>query len=154
LSAGLLLFRVREGEMEVLLAHPGGPFFARKDEGHWTIPKGEPDEAEDLLEAAQREFAEETGFHPAGPFIALGSIQQKGGKVVHAWACEGDVPEGHTHRCNTFRTEWPIGSGKFQEFPEIDRICFFALEEARTKLKATQVPFLDRLLEHQARVGK
>ena len=147
-SAGLLLFRLVKGEPEVFLAHPGGPFFARKDNGHWTIPKGEPDENEDLLAAAQREFGEETGFTPAGPFIDLGTILQKGGKTVHAWACEGDMPTGHVHCCNTFTTEWPIGSGKFQSFPEIDKVCFFPIPEARIKLKETQVPLLDRLLKH------
>ena len=146
-SAGLVLYRVREGKVEVFLAHPGGPFFARKDNGHWTIPKGEPDEGEELLAAAQREFGEEVGFVPQGPFLELGTITQKGGKVVHAWACEGDMPEGHQHTCNTFETEWPIGSGKFQPFPEIDRVCFFPVEEARIKLKETQVPFLERLAE-------
>ena len=150
ISAGLLLYRLRNGAPEVFLAHPGGPFFARKDNGHWTIPKGEPDEGEDLLAAAQREFGEETGFIPAGPFIDLGTILQKGGKTVHAWACEGDMPEGHTHSCNTFSTEWPIGSGKFQSFPEIDKVCFFAIPEARLKLKETQIPFLDRLLARVA----
>lgn len=148
ISAGLLLYRLRDGAPEVFLAHPGGPFFARKDNGHWTIPKGEPDEGEDLLAAAQREFGEETGFVPSGPFISLGDILQKGGKTVHAWACEGDMPGGHVHSCNTFSTEWPPGSGKFQSFPEIDKVCFFPIAEARLKLKETQVPFLDRLLKH------
>lgn len=145
-SAGLLLYRMRNGAPEIFLAHPGGPFFARKDNGHWTIPKGEPDEGEDLLAAAQREFGEETGFIPTGPFVDLGTILQKGGKTVHAWACEGDMPEGHAHSCNTFTTEWPIGSGKFQAFPEIDKVCFFPIPEARLKLKETQIPFLDRLV--------
>jgi predicted NUDIX family NTP pyrophosphohydrolase len=147
-SAGLLLYRLRNGQTEVFLAHPGGPFFARKDNGHWTIPKGEPDEGEDLLLTAQREFGEEVGFIPSGPFIELGTITQKGGKIVHAWACEGDMPEGYDHICNTFSTEWPIGSGKFQNFPEIDKVCFFPLDEARLKLKESQIPLLDRLLEH------
>lgn len=147
-SAGLLLYRLVKSEPEVFLAHPGGPFFARKDNGHWTIPKGEPNENEDLLAAAQREFGEETGFTPAGPFIDLGTILQKGGKTVHAWACEGDAPAGHVHCCNTFSTEWPIGSGTFQSFPEIDKVCFFPIAEARIKMKETQIPLLDRLLEH------
>lgn len=149
-SAGLLLYRIRESAPEVFLAHPGGPFFARKDNGHWTIPKGEPDEGEDLLAAAQREFGEEVGFIPAGPFFDLGTILQKGGKTVHAWACEGDLPQGHQHSCNTFTTEWPLGSGKFQDFPEIDKVCFFPIPQARQKLKETQVPFLERLLSHLA----
>ena len=148
ISAGLVLYRLRNGEPEVFLAHPGGPFFARKDNGHWTIPKGEPDGGEDLLLTAQREFGEEVGFVPEGPFTELGTITQKGGKIVYAWACEGDLPEGHNHTCNTFSAEWPIGSGKFQSFPEIDKVCFFPIEEARVKLKETQVPLLDRLLEH------
>lgn len=148
ISAGLLLFRRTGPEPEVFLAHPGGPFFARKDNGHWTIPKGEPGGETDLLLTARREFAEETGFEPAGPFIPLGSIQQKGGKVVYAWASEGEPPSGHVHCCNTFQCEWPIGSGKFQAFPEIDKVCFFTISEARQKLKEAQVPLLDRLLEH------
>ena len=151
ISAGLLLYRLRDGAPEVFLAHPGGPFFAKKENGHWTIPKGEPDEGEDLLAAAQREFGEETGFVPTGPFIDLGTILQKGGKTVHAWACEGDMPEGHVHSCNTFSTEWPIGSGKFQAFPEIDKVCFFPIPQARLKLKETQLPLLDRLLDHLAK---
>lgn len=148
ISAGLLLYRLRDGEPEVFLAHPGGPFFARKDHGHWTIPKGEPNENEDLLAAARREFGEETGFIPPGPVIDLGTILQKGGKTVHGWACEGDMPDGHAHSCNTFSTEWPIGSGKFQAFPEIDQVCFFPIPAARLKLKETQLPFLDRLVAH------
>ena len=151
ISAGLLLYRLVDGAPEVFLAHPGGPFFAKKENGHWTIPKGEPDEGEDLLAAAQREFGEETGFVPTGPFIDLGTILQKGGKTVHAWACEGDMPEGHVHSCNTFSTEWPIGSGKFQAFPEIDKVCFFPIPQARLKLKETQLPLLDRLLDHLAK---
>jgi predicted NUDIX family NTP pyrophosphohydrolase len=133
--------------LEVLLAHPGGPFFAVKDNGHWTIPKGGPDRGEDLLAAAQREFFEEVGFYPKGPYFDLGTIQQKGGKIVRAWACEGDVPPGHQHQCNEFDLEWPPGSGRVQTFPEIDRVEFFPIAEARVKLKATQIPFIDRLLE-------
>lgn len=146
-SAGLLMYRLVNGNVEVFLAHPGGPFFVKKDEGHWTIPKGEPDPGEDLLITAQREFEEEVGLKPSGPYQDLGTIQKKGGKVVHAWAFEGDWPEGQEHQCNTFQTEWPVGSGLFRDFPEIDRVCFFPIEEARRKLKETQCPFLDRLLE-------
>ena len=146
-SAGLLLFRRRKKKLEVFLAHPGGPFFAHKDDGSWTIPKGEPGDERDLLVTAQREFGEETGFQPEGPYLSLGSIQQKGGKVVHAWACQGDLPAGHVHRCNTFEMEWPIGSGKLQSHPEIDRAEFFPIDEARRKLKPTQAPLLDRLEE-------
>lgn len=147
-SAGLLLYRIRNHAPEVFLAHPGGPFFARKDNGHWTIPKGEPNEGEDLLAAAQREFGEEVGFVPDGPFVELGTILQKGGKTVYAWACEGDMPKDHVQSCNSFTTEWPIGSGKFQAFPEIDKVCFFSIPQARQKLKEAQVPLLDRLVAH------
>ena len=146
-SAGILVYRWKDGGLEVLIAHPGGPFFISKDEGHWTIPKGEPRGDEDLTEAAVREFSEEVGFVPSGPFMELGSIRQKGGKIVYAWACEGDLPAGHVHKCNTFRMEWPVDSGKFQSFPEIDQACFFPVGEARRKLKATQVPLVDRLME-------
>jgi len=141
------MFRMREGRLEVFLAHPGGPLFARKDENHWSIPKGELDPGEDLLAAAIREFKEEVGIEPTGEFLPLGSIQQKGGKVVHAWAFRGDWPDGQSHRCNTFEMEWPPRSGRIQQFPEIDRVEFFPLPEARRKLKATQHPFLDRLAE-------
>jgi predicted NUDIX family NTP pyrophosphohydrolase len=145
-SAGILVYRWNRGDLEVLIAHPGGPFFAAKDYGAWTIPKGEPKAGEDLTEAAVREFSEEVGFTPTGPFTELGSIKQKGGKIVHAWACEGDLPNGHVHQCNTFRMEWPLNSGEFQSFPEIDQACFFSIHEARRKLKEAQLPLLDRLL--------
>jgi predicted NUDIX family NTP pyrophosphohydrolase len=154
ISAGIVVFRWNKSALEVLIAHPGGPFFATKDDGHWTIPKGEPDEDEDLLPAAEREFFEEVGFHPSGPYIDLGTIQQKGGKIVYAWACEGDLPEGHLHKCNTFRMEWPIDSGKFESFPEIDQVCFMSIPDARTKLKPTQAPFLDRLLQQVHKTPK
>lgn len=131
----------------MLIAHPGGPFFAARDNGHWTIPKGEPNLGETMLEAAQREFYEEVGFKPEGPFFEIGSIQQKGGKIVYAWACESDFPAGYVHKCNTYRMEWPIKSGRFESFPEIDQACFVSVAEARRKLKSTQFPLLDRLLE-------
>jgi predicted NUDIX family NTP pyrophosphohydrolase len=146
ISAGVLVYRWNDGGLEVLIAHPGGPFFRTKDEGYWTIPKGEPDDDENLLQAAEREFFEEVGFYPSGPYIELGSIKQKGGKIVYAWGCEGDLPPGHIHKCNTFRMEWPIDSGNFQTFPEIDRACFVSIAEARRKLKDAQHPLLDRLL--------
>jgi predicted NUDIX family NTP pyrophosphohydrolase len=156
-SAGILLFRRRSSaggeDVEVLLAHPGGPFFSRRDEGHWAIPKGEPDASEtDLLAVARREFAEEVGMAPPerGPDgeapIELGTIVQKGGKVVHAWAIEGDLDPAAAES-NTFEMEWPPRSGRRQVFPEIDRVAWFAPDEARRRLKPTQVPFVDRLLE-------
>ena len=144
-SAGILLFRRLGGRLEVLLAHPGGPYFARKDAGHWTIPKGEPDGEQDLLVVARREFEEETGIAPpSGPVIDLGSIVQKGGKVVHAWAIEGDLDPAEAIS-NTFDLEWPPGSGTRRAFPEIDRVAWFALDEARARVKAAQIPLIDRL---------
>ena len=139
------MFRSKNDELEVLLAHPGGPFFARKDEGVWTIPKGEAAPDEDLLTRAQIEFEEEIGIRPHGNWIELGSIKQKGGKIVHAWAFEGDLPNSFKLKSNTFEMEWPPGSGKLKEFPEIDRAEFFRDEVARRKIKPTQVPFFDRL---------
>ena len=143
-SAGLLMYRIRAGRPEVLLVHPGGPFFAGKDEGAWTIPKGEVEEGEDDLAAARREFEEETGLRPAGPFLPLGSITQKGGKVVHAWAFEGDA-EPATIRSNSFRMEWPPRSGKQVEFAEVDRAGFFGIDEAERKINPAQVPLVEAL---------
>ena len=147
ISAGLLMFRRRNNELEFLLVHPGGPFFARKDDGVWTIPKGEVAPGEDLLTRAQIEFEEEVGFRPENVqrWIELGWIRQKGGKIVHAWSFEGDLPEPFECKSNLFELEWPPRSGKYQPFPEVDQACFFSDEIARRKLKATQVPFLDRL---------
>lgn len=148
-SAGIVLYRRKDDELEVFLAHPGGPFFKNKDAGHWTIPKGEIDPGEDLLGAALRELEEEVGIKvsPQARFLALGSIQQKGGKIVHAWGVEAgaaiDIPQ--PIKSNLFKMEWPPGSGRMQEFPEVDRARFFPLAEARQKLKPTQVPLLDRL---------
>jgi predicted NUDIX family NTP pyrophosphohydrolase len=144
-SAGILLFRRHEGALEVLLAHPGGPLYTTRDEGHWTIPKGEPDGDDELLAVARREFLEETGHPPPdGPPLDLGSIQQKGGKVVHAWALEGDLDPADA-QSNTFEMEWPPRSGRRATFPEIDRLAWFAPDEARRRIKAAQIPLLDRL---------
>jgi predicted NUDIX family NTP pyrophosphohydrolase len=149
LSAGLLLFRRRGRHLEVLIAHPGGPFFRHRDDGSWSIPKGEPKRSEDLLAAAQREFHEETGFAPPGPFVPLTPVVQKGGKRVHAWATESDWDPA-TLVSNPFRMEWPPRSGTRQEFPEIDRALWCSLEDARRKLKPAQAAWLDEL---QALVG-
>lgn len=144
-SAGIVLFRWRAGAIEVLLAHPGGPLYASKDRGHWTIPKGEPDGDDPLLVVARREFEEETGHRPpAGEAIELGTITQKGGKVVHAWALEGDLDPA-TATSDTFEMEWPIRSGRRATFPEIDRVAWFDGEAARRFVKPTQIPLLDRL---------
>jgi predicted NUDIX family NTP pyrophosphohydrolase len=147
-SAGILLYRrTPEGEIEVLLAHPGGPIWAKRDEGVWTVPKGEFHEGEEAWAVARREFEEETG-HPApdGDPIELGEIRQKGGKVVEAWALEGDLDPA-TAQSNTFPFEWPPRSGTWITIPEIDRVEWFAPDEARRRIKETQIPFIDRLLE-------
>ena len=145
ISAGILLYRRAEHGLEVLLAHPGGPFFEDRDHGHWSIPKGEPDIVEPLIDAARREFREETGQLVAdGPWLELGSIVQKGGKVVHAWAVEGDL-EPALARSETFEMEWPPRSGLTQAFPEVDRVAWFDPVEARRRIKAAQIPLIDRL---------
>jgi predicted NUDIX family NTP pyrophosphohydrolase len=145
ISAGLLMLRRKNNGIEFLLVHPGGPFWKNKDAGAWTIPKGEAQPDEDLLTRAQTEFEEELGFKPAGDFIPLGSIRQKGGKTVHAWAFEGDLPADFKLKSNTFEIEWPPRSGKFTEFPEIDRAEFFPDKIARRKISPAQIAFLDRL---------
>ena len=143
-SAGILLFRRRAGTIEVFLAHPGGPFWRGRDAGAWTIPKGLVAEGEPLLEAARRELREETGLLPEGPFLPLGSIRQKAGKTVHAWACEGDAdPAAVTS--NTTTIEWPRGSGRRVTYPEVDRCGWFALPEAREKLNPAQSELLGLL---------
>lgn len=143
-SAGLLMYRRRGNGVEVLLVHPGGPFWAHKDEGAWSIPKGEVEAGEDALAAARREFAEETGFEPRGPYVPLGTIKQKGGKVVTAWAFEGDC-DASAVRSGTFSMEWPPRSGQHREFPEVDRAAFFGLEEARRKINPGQAALVVEL---------
>lgn len=145
LSAGLLMYRRHHGAPQVLLVHPGGPLWKNKDDGAWSIPKGLPEAGEELLAAAQREFREETGIAPDQPYLPLGKVTQKSGKVVHAWAFEGDCdPGGITS--NTFEMEWPPRSGKSATFPEVDRADFFDVETARKKINAAQSRFLDELL--------
>lgn len=148
ISAGIVLYRIRKG-LEVFIAHPGGPLFAHKDDGHWSIPKGEVEPDEDLLATAIREFEEEVGLalDPKSEFIPLGTIQQKGGKIVHAWGVMGDWEDSRAVRSNTFTIEWPPRSGRMQEFPEVDRAGFFPVAEAKRKLKPTQVPLIERLEE-------
>ncbi len=143
-SAGLLLFRRPSGGLEVFLAHPGGPFWHNRDAGAWTIPKGVAEVGEDTLAAACREFLEETGVRPVGPFLPLGSIRQKAGKIVHAWAWEGDAdPDLVTS--NTMQTEWPRGSGRLHTFPEVDRCAWFDPQLAREKINPAQAELIDRL---------
>ena len=146
-SAGIVLYRAGSGGLEVLLVHPGGPFWAKKDLGAWSIPKGEYGDDEDALAAARREFAEETGSAPPdGEPLPLGEVRQSGGKRVVAWALEGDLDPA-TVTSNTFTLEWPPRSGRQQEFPEIDRAEWFALDQARAKLVAAQAELIDRLAE-------
>ena len=148
ISAGILAFR-RKTTLEVLLAHPGGPFWAKKDDGAWTIPKGLVEPGDDLIAAARREFTEETNLAAEGELIALMPVNQKSGKVVHAFAVEADFELG-TFASNTFEIEWPPKSGRRQNFPEIDRIAYFALPAAKTKIIAYQLPLL---LELEARIA-
>lgn len=138
------MFRRRGGALEVLLAHPGGPFWQHKDQGAWTIPKGEFDEPELALDAAQREFAEETGFAVTPPLLPLGDVVQKGGKRISAWAFEGECDPAQL-QCNEFELEWPPRSGRMQRHPEIDRVAWFGVAEARRKLLPAQCALLDRL---------
>ena len=144
------MFRHRVAGLEFLLVHPGGPFFINKDAGAWTIPKGEAAPDEDLLTRAQIEFAEELGVPARGEWIGLGSIKQKGGKLVHAWAFEGDLPTEFVVHCNEFEIEWPPRSGRRAKFPEIDRAQFFDEQTARAKINAAQLPVIDRLHAHLA----
>ena len=145
-SAGLLLFRVVAGNLEVLLVHPGGPFWANKDEGTWSIPKGEYATGEDPFEVAKREFQEETSFQASGDFIPLTSRKQPSGKIISAWAFEGDG-DASAIKSNTFAMEWPPRSGTQQEFPEVDRAGWFSFPEAKEKITPGQVGFLDELLQ-------
>jgi predicted NUDIX family NTP pyrophosphohydrolase len=146
-SAGILLYRLRGGGPEVLLVHPGGPFWARRDAGVWSIPKGEYEDGDDPLACALREFEEETGSTlPPGELVELDDVKQKGGKVVTAWAAEGDL-DADAVRSNTFTMEWPPRSGRTAEFPEVDRAGWFGINEAREKLNPAQAEFLDRLVE-------
>lgn len=145
-SAGILLHRFRGSTLEVFLVHPGGPFWAKKDAGAWSIPKGEFEEQEDPLEAAKREFKEETGFSVQGDFAALTPLKQRSGKLVYAWAVSGDCRAESIHS-NTFLLEWPPHSGKRQEFPEVDRAEWFTLESAKEKILKGQAGFLEELEE-------
>jgi predicted NUDIX family NTP pyrophosphohydrolase len=143
-SAGLMMFRRSGSSVEIFLVHPGGPFWAKKDEGAWSIPKGLVEKGEDKLGAAKREFAEETSVVPSRPFIELGEIRQKSGKQVYAWAFEGNC-DPPSIKSNTFTLEWPPRSGRMSEFPEIDRGRFFAIAEARRKINSQQAEFVNRL---------
>jgi predicted NUDIX family NTP pyrophosphohydrolase len=145
-SSGLLLFRRSSGTPELFLAHPGGPFWQHRDAGAWTIPKGVVESGEDLLAAACREFEEETGIVPRPPFLPLGSVRQKAGKTVHAWAWEGNADPAQI-ASNVMRTEWPRGSGRWLTFPEVDRCAWFEPAAAREKINTAQAALIDRLEE-------
>ena len=151
-SAGLLMFRRAPGGLEVLLAHPGGPFWARKDLGAWSIPKGEVNQGEDPLAAAQREFLEETGFACAPPFIDLGEVKQPGGKMVHAWAFEGDCDPA-AMASNQFEMEWPPKSGNLKRFPEVDRVAWFGIAEALRRILQGQRAFIDEARRRGSEAG-
>jgi predicted NUDIX family NTP pyrophosphohydrolase len=144
ISAGLLLYRRCGDGVEVLLAHPGGPFWAKRDAGAWSIPKGLIDEGEEPLAAACREFEEETGIRPEGPFLSLGSVRQKAGKLIYAWAWEGEADPAHL-KSNLVQVEWPRGSGRWLSFPEVDQWLWFDPPTAREKLNPAQAEFIDRL---------
>jgi predicted NUDIX family NTP pyrophosphohydrolase len=149
-SAGLLMYRLVNDALQVLLVHPGGPFWANKDLGAWSIPKGEFPPAEDPLVAAKREFHEETGFTIQGNFVALAPLKQPGGKIVHAWAVAGECDPAQL-RSNTFSLEWPPRSGRRRDFPEVDRAAWFPIAEARRKILPGQARFLDELLARMDR---
>ncbi len=146
-SAGLLMYNNSNGELKIFLVHPGGPFFTKKDDGYWGIPKGLVEKDEDYLQAAKREFEEETGIKPVGEFISLGTTTQTNNKIVHAWAFESESSEQIEITCNTFEMEWPPNSGKKQQFPEVDKGEFFNINDARKKTYSAQHVFIDRLLE-------
>lgn len=144
ISAGLLMYKRTAEGLRLLLVHPGGPFWCNKDEGAWTVPKGLIEEGEPMLQAARREFEEETGMKPTGPFVELRPVRQKGGKLVHCWAFEGDCDPAAI-RSNTFTMQWPPRSGRYERFPEIDRAEFFTPDDARRKINPAQAEWIDDL---------
>ena len=156
ISAGLLMYRIEAGVLEVLLVHPGGPFWAGKDQGAWFVPKGEIEPGESEMAAAEREFGEETGIRPVGPYLSLGSVKHKSGKTVIAWAFAGTCNPGEV-KSNTFTMEWPPRSGKQAEFPEVDRAEFFTVAQARARMHAQELELVERLrviLARGERAGK
>lgn len=152
-SAGILLYRFKNTAVEFFLVHHGGPFWQNKDAGAWSITKGEFTEEEQPLDAALREFKEETGVQLSGDFIALTPVKQKGGKLVYAWALEGDINPDEI-KCNTFKIEWPPRSGQWKTYPEVDKGAWFSVEEAKQKINASQIAFIDELLEILQKKGK
>jgi len=150
LSAGLLMYRISKGWLEVFLVHPGGPYFKNKDAGWWTIPKGLVEDGEDPLKAAQREFMEETGITSEPPFLPLGAVKQKGGKIVEAWAFVGAWEENEGFQSNTFEMEWPPKTGKKQSFPEVDQARWFTIDHAQKRINQAQIPLI---LNLQKKIG-
>jgi len=149
ISAGLLMYRIQNAQVQVFLVHLAGPLFVHKWDGYWSIPKGLIEDGEDPFQTATREFEEETGLAPqSDAFINLGTVIQKSGKLVHVWAFEGDWPQGRPFVSNLFTMEWPRGSGRLQQFPEVELGQFFSLADARIKMNERQIPLLDRLLTH------
>ena len=147
-SAGLVMFTLKDGNLKILLVHPGGPFFTKKDNGYWGIPKGLIENNENILDAAIREFEEETGIKPGGEYIPLGEIKQNSGKIVHAWAIEVKDDSLSNFKSNTFELEWPPNSGRKQSFPEVDKCAFFTFEEVEKKITPSQIPLLNNLKAH------
>jgi predicted NUDIX family NTP pyrophosphohydrolase len=147
IAAGLLMYRKRKGELEFFLVHPGGPFYVKKNDGVWSIPKGEPEGGEDLLQTAQREFFEETGIKPSPPFQSLGSVKLKSGKIVHAWAFRGDWNPDQGIISNIFKIEWPPASKKFIDIPEVDRAEWMTFDKAAKMIHPLQVPLLSKAKE-------
>lgn len=147
------MYRLKKSFPEIFLVHPGGPFFKNKDLGSWTIPKGLPDEGEELIATAKREFEEETGISLNSKLKSLGEVKQAGGKIVYAWVTQGDIPKDYKLKSNNFKLEWPPRSGKIQKFPEIDQAIFFDLATARQKINPAQITFLDRLEEFIEKAG-
>jgi predicted NUDIX family NTP pyrophosphohydrolase len=154
LAAGLLMCRISEGVVQYFLVHPGGPFYVKKDAGVWTIPKGLPEDGEDLIDTARREFFEETGLKSNPPYHDIGTVKQKGGKVVHAWTFLGDWNPEAGITCNNFTLEWPPRSGKMVEFPEMDKAKWMDYEEAKRMINPAQIPFLDRAKEMHGGTAK
>jgi predicted NUDIX family NTP pyrophosphohydrolase len=147
-SAGLIMYIYKNSDLKIFLVHPGGPYFAKKDEGNWSIPKGSIEDNEDNLATAIREFEEETGLMPSGDFIPLGEITMKSGKVIYAWAFEGKENAEFLYKSNLFEMEWPPKSGKREKFPEADKFEFFSVDEAKKKINSSQILLIDNLIKH------
>jgi predicted NUDIX family NTP pyrophosphohydrolase len=147
-SAGLLMYIFKDNELKIFLVHPGGPYFVKKDEGSWSIPKGLIEDNEDSLDTAVREFEEETGLKPVGNFFPLGEVTLKSGKIVYAWAFEGTEDKNFIFKSNLFEMEWPPKSGRRENFPEVDKYDFFSVEEAKAKINSSQIPLIDNLINY------